>query len=99
MVSKRKLGSTEIERQLALGSDSDGYSRNLFHVEKRVSEEDLQPGTNAGGPPPPNHKGSTPVIVLILFFAGVIHLPMEQIRTTDGTWTCKTQDCPHLSQS
>jgi hypothetical protein len=73
MVSKSKLSSTEIERQLALGSDSDRCSSNLFHMEKRVCEEEnLRPGTNAGGSPH-IHKGSIPVIVLILYFTGVIY--------------------------
>jgi hypothetical protein len=34
MVSKRELGITEIERQLALDGDSDGCSSNLCDVEE-----------------------------------------------------------------
>jgi hypothetical protein len=50
MVSKRKLGSAETERQLALDSDSDGCSSNLCGIEEENNEvENPQPGTSAGG--------------------------------------------------
>lgn len=57
MVTKTKLSSAKTERQLALDSNSSGYSSKLSDMEVRVPQEskgeaserdDQQPGTQTG---------------------------------------------------
>ena len=42
MVTRRKLSSAKIERQLALATNSSGYSSKLSDMEVRVPQEDKE---------------------------------------------------------
>lgn len=59
MATKRKLSSAKIERQMALDTNSSGYSSKLSDVEVTVPQEDTGEASEKDDQQPGNQMGTS----------------------------------------